>query len=269
MGPRFLGPVRWFPGPFGFPVAGSGLFRASLGQFRRLSTAAGLPWVAWAGSADFRPVPGCRAAGRRVCGPFLACRRWFFAWSAAAAFRLLLSWRPVVWILLQFIRIRVRGADPAVRDSGRTVKNRCNGLHARAALLPVVQSQTVAVVSIVVQSQTGDGRSWKRCNNPFRIRFMEKKSNLCIKNGGGRRRGGVPGAGLLMVGPVGAAWEVLACGWAGWADGGADAVGRSGSGQNGKRSRRLRLLTGGLVTAGSVVVSCIGSGVKNQTEWRI
>lgn len=41
---------------------------------------------------------------------------------------------------------------------------------------------------------------------------------------------------------MGDAWEVLACGWAGWADGGADAVGRSGSGQNGKWSRRLRLL---------------------------
>ena len=122
---------RWGRGSWGR----SDGFRGRLASLGPVPGFSGLPCVS---SADFRPVPGCRAAGGCVRGPFLACRRWFFAWSAVAAFRLLLSWRSVVWILLQFIRIRVRGADPAVLDRGRTVKNRCNGLHARAALLPVV-----------------------------------------------------------------------------------------------------------------------------------
>lgn len=142
MGPRSLGPVPGF----------SGLPWVSSAEFRRLP---GFP-------GSLGPVPPTfgrfRAAGLPVVvfvGRFLACRRWFFAWSAAAAFRLLLSWRSVAWILLQFIRIRVRGADPAVWDRGRTVKNWCNGIRVRGAAAGGAQSQTGLVVSVGVQSQTG------------------------------------------------------------------------------------------------------------------
>lgn len=104
-----------------------------------------------------------------------------------------------------------------------------------------VQSQMVAGVPVGVQTQTGAGRSRKRRAILDGSGLWRKNQIYVLKNGG-RCWAGFPVRGFYWWGRWGLPGRSLcADGAVGGADGGADAVGRSGSGQNGKRSRRLRL----------------------------
>lgn len=208
MGPRFLGPVRWFPGAVwlpwgrfrafpGFPGSVPPTFygcRASMGRwcrFRRLSAGSGLPGCRWSCLWAVFGLPAlvfCMVGGCRL---------------PAAAF------------------VVVGGQDPAaIYTYTRARRGSCRVESWSDGKKPVQQfTRACSAAAGGVQSQTGAGRFDRRAIsngsrkileaacNPFRIRFMEKNQIYVLKMGPASGRGS--GAGLLIGGAGGAAWEIL------------------------------------------------------------